>query len=315
MKIKRLSIRVMMLSGLLSCIGYNTSSAQQDPQYSMYMFNPLAVNPAFAGSRDALSATLIGRKQWVGIDGAPETGSLTVHSPLKRENIALGLSIVADKIGPTQTNQVYADVAYRFQVSPNSKLSFGLKGGVDMFSASYAGLIVNDNTDPLYVTPIKNQILPNFGFGVYWYSDKSYVGLTAPKILQNEFSGTNLVNRAQPAKQNRHYFLTAGHSFDISSTIELVPSVVVKAVQDAPISIDANLNFLFYEKLWIGGGYRAGDAFIANIVYHFTPTFRAGYAYDYTVSDLGSYNTGSHEIMINYDLDFLGKGFKTPRRF
>ena len=115
--------------------------------------------------------------------------------------------------------------------------------------------------------------------------------------------------------QDRHFFLMAGKTFKLNSVIDMVPSFVVKAVEDAPLSADVNLNFMFYEKLWIGGGYRFGDSFIGNIVYHFTPQFRAGYAYDYTLSDLGQYNTGTHEIMINYDLDFLGKGFKTPRLF
>lgn len=310
----KLLVTAMLLALFVGVI--KETKAQQDPQYSMYMFNPLSINPAFAGSRDALSVTLLGRKQWVNIDGAPETGTLTAHSPLKKEQIALGLSLVYDKIGPTQTTMIYGDLAYRFQVSDNSKLAFGLKLGVDMFSANFSGLIVNDPTDPLYTTPIKNDVLPNAGFGVYWYSPKSYVGLTAPKLLQNEYESVSRDTiPGAAAKQNRHYFLTAGHTFELSSTIDLVPSIIVKAVQDAPISIDFNLNFLFYEKLWIGGGYRAGDAIVANVMYHFTPTFRAGYAYDYTVSDLGSYNTGSHEIMLNYDLDFLGKGFKTPRRF
>ncbi len=306
--------RVFLLVFFGACFSVSEVYAQQDPQYSMYMFNPLSINPAFAGSRDALSVTMLGRKQWVNIDGAPETGSLTLHTPLKRENIALGFSAIYDKIGPTQTTSFYADVAYRLPLN-NSILAFGLKGGLDLYTANFSGLIVNDPNDPLYTTPIQNDPLPNFGIGAYWYSKKSYVGLSAPKVLQNTLKGEDLVTRPEPARQNRHFFLTAGHTFDISSTIELVPSIIVKAVQDAPISMDFNLNFLFYEKLWIGGGYRAGDAVVANIMYHFSPVFRAGYAYDYTVSDLGSYNTGSHEIMLNYDLDFLGKGFKTPRRF
>jgi type IX secretion system PorP/SprF family membrane protein len=300
---------------LLVLLVFSESYAQQDPQYSMYMFNPLSSNPAYAGSRDALSITFLGRKQWVGFDGAPETGSITLHSPLKNENIALGLSVNYDKIGPTKSNMFYVDVAYRFQVSPTSKLSFGLKGGVDMYSANFSGLIVNDPTDILYTTPINNQIMPNAGFGVYWYSLESYVGLTAPRLIENELRNATLVSSGRPAIQNRHYFLMAGHTFRLSSTIDLIPSFVVKAVQDAPLSIDINANVMFYETFWIGLGYRVGDAAIANIMYHFTSKFRAGYAYDFTLSELGKYTSGSHEIMLNYDLDFLGKGFKTPRRF
>lgn len=307
--------KLLVLQLLLVIALLNKSFAQQDPQYSMYMFNPLSSNPAYAGSRDALSVTLLARKQWVGFDGAPETGSLTLHSPLKNESIAVGLSVTYDKIGPTKNNMIFADVAYRFQVSPTSKLSFGLKAGVDMYSANFNGLIVNDNSDILYTTPISNQIMPNAGFGAYWYSPESYVGLTAPRLIQNELRNASLVATGEPAKQNRHYFLMAGHTFRLSSTIDLVPSFVVKAVQDAPLSLDLNVNFMFYETLWIGGGYRVGDAVVANIMYHFSPKFRAGYAYDYTLSALGNYTSGSHEIMLNYDLDFLGKGFKTPRRF
>lgn len=311
---KVLSKVSMFLLVFVNFMGIYTYS-QQDPQYSMYMFNPLSSNPAYAGSRDALSVTLLGRKQWVGFDGAPETGSLTLHSPLKNEHIALGLSVTYDKIGPTTNNMVYADVAYRFQVSPSSKLSFGIKLGADIYSANFNGLIVNDNTDILYTTPISNKLLPNGGFGVYWYSPESYVGLTSPRLIENSLRDPSMVTTGPEAKQNRHYFLMAGHTFRLSSTIDLIPSVVVKAVQDAPLSLDVNLNLFFYERFWIGAGYRVGDAVVANVMYHFSPKFRAGYAYDYTLSALGNYNSGSHEIMLNYDLDFLGKGFKTPRRF
>ena len=292
--------------------------AQQQAQYSMYRFNPLNYNPAYAGSKDALSITVLGRKQWVNIDGAPSTATLSVHSPLRNEAISLGLSVIQDEIGPTKNTSFYGDVAYRFNVSKNSKLAFGLKAGLDMFSANFGSLRVRDGSDIQYTTPIKNQLMPNFGLGAYWNSDKFYVGLTAPKILKNEFENSMVGGSgpgALPSIQDRHFFLTAGYTFKLNSVVEMIPSFVAKAVEDAPLSVDVNVNFLFYEKLWIGGGYRFDDSFVGNIVYHFTPQFRAGYAYDYTLSDLGDYNTGSHEIMINYDLDFLGKGFKTPRRF
>lgn len=303
-----------MIAGIALCM-FSTQDAvaQQDAQYSMYMFNPLSVNPAYAGSREALSVTMLGRKQWVNIDGAPATATLSVHSPLRYEKVSLGLSVIQDEIGPTKNTSFYGDVAYRFQVGKASKLAFGLKGGVDMFSANFGSLRVVDGSDIQYTTNIRNQIMPNFGFGVYLNSEKYYIGLTAPKIIRNEFEGS--VSNGLQSIQDRHFFLMAGRTFKLNSVIDMVPSFVAKAVEDAPLSLDVNLNFMFYDKLWIGGGYRFDDAFIGNIVYHFTPQFRAGYAYDYTLSDLGDYNTGSHEIMINYDLDFLGKGFKTPRRF
>jgi len=294
-------------------IGTQESAAQQDAQFSMYMFNPLAYNPGYAGSRDALSVTLLGRNQWVNIDGAPITGTLSLHTPLANDAIGVGLSVMQDEIGPTKNTSLYGDVSYRFNVTKNSRLAFGLKVGLDMFSANFGGLRVTDGSDVQYTTPINNQLMPNFGFGAYWYSKRSYLGLTAPKILRNDFEGAT--RNGVQSTQDRHLFLTAGHSIKINSVIDFVPSLIAKAVVDAPLSVDVNANFLFYEKLWIGAGYRFDDSFTADIVYHFTPQFRAGYAYDYTLSDLGTYNTGTHEIMINYDLDFEGKGFKTPRRF
>jgi len=320
-KIMMLIKKVVLCSAVLcmfTMFSSNDAVAQQDAQYSMYMFNPLAVNPAYAGSREALSVTMLGRKQWVNIPGAPSTATLSIHTPLRFEAISLGLSIIQDEIGPTKNTSFYGDLAYRFNVTKRSQLAFGLKGGLDMFTANFGNLRVDDNTDIQYTTPIRNQLMPNFGFGVYWNSDKFYVGLTAPKIIQNDFEGS-LTNGVQSI-QNRHFFLMAGRTFKLNSVVDMVPSFVMKAVEDAPLSTDINLNFMFYEKLWIGGGLRTGqqvwqNAIIANVVYHFSPQFRAGYSYDYTTSDLGDFNTGSHEIMINYDLDFLGKGFRTPRRF
>jgi len=299
----------------LTFLNTSTSFAQQDAQYTMYMFNPSTVNPAYAGSRDALSVTLLGRKQWIGVDGAPSTASLTIHTPLRYEAVSLGLSVIQDEIGPTQNTSFYGDISYRFKVSPKSRLAFGLKGGLDMFSADFTSLRVDDPSDVQYTTRIKNQLMPNFGFGVYLHSEKYYVGLSAPKIVRNTFEGSLQGGGGLESIQDRHFFLTAGYTFDLNSVVEIIPSFVLKGVEDAPLSADVNLNFFFYEKLWIGAGYRFDDSFVGNIVYHFTPKFRAGYAYDYTVSDLGNYNTGTHEIMINYDLDFLGKGFRSPRRF
>jgi type IX secretion system PorP/SprF family membrane protein len=293
--------------------GTQKAVAQQDAQFSMYMFNPLSYNPAYAGSRDALSVSLLGRNQWVNIDGAPVTGTFSLHTPLKNNAIGLGLSVIQDEIGPSKNTAIYGDVSYKFKVSKNSRLAFGLKVGLDMYSANFTGLRVVDGSDIQYTTPISGQLMPNFGFGAYWYSKKSYLGLTMPKLVRNEFEG--ITKDGVQSIQDRHLFLTAGHTIKINSVVDFIPSVLVKAVIDAPLSVDVNANFFFYEKLWVGAGYRFGDSFTANLVYHFTPQFRAGYAYDYTLSDMGNYNTGTHEVMINYDLDFEGNGFKTPRRF
>ena len=184
-----------------------------------------------------------------------------------------------------------------------------------MFSVDFGKLRVANTDDIQYTTTIRNQLMPNFGYEVYLHLEKYYVGLSAPKVIWNTYKAFFQGGGELEPIQDRHFFLTVGYAFDLNSVVEIIPSFMVKAVEDAPLSADVNVNFFFYEKLWIGGGYRIDDSFIANVVYHFTPKFRAGYAYDYTVSQLGDYNTGTHEIMINYDLDFLGKGFRTPRRF
>ncbi len=295
---------------LLVATTISNSFTQQQAQFSMYMFNPLINNPAYAGSRDALSITALGRKQWVGVSGAPETATLSFHTPLRYEAIALGFSVLYDKIGPSQTTSFYGDVAYRFQVSGKSKLSFGLKVGADIFGINYTSLDATHQWDNLY-SNIPNKAYFNAGFGVYWYADNFYVGVSSPKVLENKFISTEDDN----SKQVNHYLLNAGYSFEINSTFDIIPSFMVKAVPNTPLAIDANVNLLLYDRIGFGAGYRFGDAVIANVLYHFSPKFRGGYAYDYTVSDFGRFNTGSHEIMVNYDLDFLGKGFPTPRRF
>jgi type IX secretion system PorP/SprF family membrane protein len=301
-----------LLSLLLLLISIS-SVAQQDAQYSMYMFNPLAVNPAYAGSRGALSATLLHRSQWVGLDGAPQTQTLSIHSPLRNESIGLGFSLVNDKIGANKNTGLYADFAYRIQLNRhNDKLAFGVKGGVDLFSSDFNDLAVTDNTDDVYLTPLSNKTMPNFGFGVYYYGKRHYVGLTVPKLVQNDLSGGN---STITATQDRHFFFIAGYVFKLSSTVDFKPSVIAKMTAGAPLSTDFNASFLFYEKLWLGAMYRHGDSFGLNVVYNFTEFLRAGYAYDYTTTELGNYNNGSHEIMIGFDLQTNSKSFKTPRFF
>lgn len=317
MKLNNLLSKSLLFVGLAASFLSDVSFSQQDPLFTMHYFNPLVVNPAVAGSRDALSVTLLGRKQWVGINGAPTTGTFSIHTPFKNESFAMGFTAFYDEIGENaiQTNALFLDGAYRIKLN-TSVLSFGLKAGVRLFSANLSSLTAIDPNDPSQVN-VSNRPLPNFGAGAYWYGTKHFVGLSAPKLLDNP-----LTTAPNSGTEKRHFFLTGGYTFDISSVIEFQPSVALRTVFNAPISTDINLNFLFYEKLWIGAGVRGlGDAdkgivaAVGNVMFHFSPTFRAGYAYDYSLSSLSTYNTGSHEIMVNYDLDFLGKGFKTPRRF
>ncbi len=291
-------------------IAGNNLQAQQDPMYTNYMFNTLAVNPAYAGSRDALSATLLSRNQWVGFDGAPSTQTLTIHSPLGSEKLGVGFSAVRDKIGPVNTNSFYGDFSYRVKMSDESHLSLGLKAGINTLSANLSTLKTDQSGDVSFQQNIEGKTLPNVGFGMYYYSPKYYVGLSAPKLLENTFSSNT------QASEKRHYYLIAGAVFKVSEDIKFKPTLLTKYAANAPIQVDVSANFLFIEKLWAGVMYRSNDGIGALVGYQITDQFRVGYAYDYPTSVINRYSSASHEIMISYDFIFNNTAhIKSPRYF
>jgi len=288
--------------------------AQQDPMYTQYMYNTLSVNPGYAGSRDALSITGLIREQWVGIDGAPSTQSLTLHSPIYNDNMGLGLSVVNDRVGPIHQTMLFADYSYSIQTTANAKLAFGLKAGVNILQADLLALHANNPGDPA-IYNADNKLLPNVGVGVYYYSDKGYIGLSAPKLLQQTIQSYNN-GTVQENIERRHYFLIGGYVFDLSENIKFKPSFLVKAVQGAPLSVDLSGNFFFNEKLGIGLAHRLDDSFSGLLQYYFTPQFRVGYAYDFTMTELRHYNSGSHELMLGYDFNFVDDTrIRSPRFF
>lgn len=298
---------------LLLCTLAYIASAQQDPQFTQYMFNPLSVNPAYAGSADMISMAAIARNQWVNFDGAPKTQTFTIHSPLKRESISLGGSIINDRHGPVKQTMLYADVSYRIFMD-KSKLAFGLKGGVNMYRADLLSLNPLESNDPVFGANVSGKTLPNFGFGMMWYSKRHYVGISAPKLLQNK-----LINSVSPSfdrnSESRHFFLMAGMVFDLNYYVKFKPSFIVKAVDGAPLSADVTANFLFYDRFWAGLMYRWEDAAGALIQYEVNRTFRIGYSYDYTLSDISNYSSGTHEIMIGLDLGRKPEADVSPRYF
>ena len=284
--------------------------AQQDPMYSQYMFNTLAFNPAYAGSADVLSGMILSRHQWVGFAGAPSTQTLTVHSPLPGRALALGGTIIHDVAGPAKQNCAFIDVAYRIRTGEDTRLSFGLKGGINFFQADIAALTTVD-PDPVNAS-ITGKVLPNVGFGLFWHSPRWYVGLSAPKLLENTIGtdGGVVTNR-----EFRHYFLQAGYVLDLNRDVKFKPSVMARVVQGAPLSLDVNANFLLREKVWFGAMYRVGNGLGVMAQYNFTEQLRAGYAFDLTTTRIGAYNAGTHEIMLNYDLRFFTGRTVSPRYF
>lgn len=306
-----------MMKGLLSAALLLASlygTAQQDPMFAQYMFNTLSINPAYAGSQEALSIRAISRHQWTGFDGAPNTQTLTLHSPVWHESLCVGGSITRDEHGPVEQYNINVDLAYRIFFN-NSKLSFGLKGGVNLFQGKFTELNPLDPDDVVFQSDVSNQAKPNFGFGMMYYSDRFYVGLSAPKLLNTEWFSVDSLENIITDGQRQHYFFTAGYVFDINNYIKFKPSVLVKAVQGAPISADITANFLFYEKFWVGAMYRYNDAAGLLLQYHITDAFTAGYVYEYSLTPLSNYNNGTHEIMLGYDIGKKGQGLRSPRYF
>ena len=294
---------------------FNETNAQQDPQYTQYMYNMNVVNPAYAGSRGTLSLGLLGRSQWTSVDGAPKTLTFDVHAPLGKK-VGVGLSVIADEIGPAKETNIYADVSYTLTTSEEGRLAFGLKGGVTLLNVNLLDVVLPQTGsagDPVFDENI-NDTFPNFGAGVYYYTNKWYAGFSVPNIMKSEHLDKDNINTK--ASEEVHYFLTGGYVFDLSSTVKFKPSLMFKGVAGAPVSVDINANFLMYDRFEVGASYRIEDAVSLLFNFGVTPDFRIGYAYDYTISEFSNSQTGgSHEIILLYDIDFSKKNVKSPRFF
>jgi len=310
----RYGIKSLLIMLLLMTMGME-SKAQQDPMYTQYMFNTLALNPGYAGTRDMLSLMALSRHQWVGFEGAPSTQTVTAHTPVASK-IGLGLSLIHDKVTPTSQTGLYFDYAYRINVSDKAQLSFGLKGGFNHYQFDVNGLHApQPGSDPTLEVPVVSKYLPNFGFGLYLYADKYYFGASAPKLLENKLASGEVEVLGEAGKETRHYFFMGGMVFDLSSDVKFKPSFLTKITQASPLSLDLNANFLLREKLWLGVLYRLNDSFGAMVQYQFTPQFGVGYAFDMTTNEMRNYNSGTHEIMISYEFNFKKDKVQNPRYF
>jgi|JI102314A1RNA_FD_contig_121_48824_length_2568_multi_2_in_0_out_0_2 type IX secretion system PorP/SprF family membrane protein len=303
--------RLIML--LLISVCSLKSWSQQDPMFTQYMFNTLSINPAYAGSADRLSAVALHRSQWVNFQGAPTTQTLTVHSPLKNENISVGGTVVNDAHGPVKQTGFYLDASYRIFMG-SKRLAFGLKAGTNLFSANLVDLNPYFEDDNSFNTNISSKMLPNFGFGAMYYSKTFYAGLSVPKLLQNKLIEGDIPDFINN-QEKQHMFLIAGAVFDISYYTKFKPTVLFKAVNGAPLGAEVTAQFLFYEKLWAGVMYRWQDAAGVLLQYEINNRFKVGYAYDYTLSDIRRYSDGSHEVMLGFDLIKGFPGDVSPRYF
>ncbi len=283
---------------------------QQDPQYTQYMYNMNVINPAYAGSKDNLSFGLLYRSQWVGIDGAPETGTLFGHAPIGN-NLGLGLSVIADQIGPVKETNVYSDISYTLKLGGEHRLAFGVKAGLTFHNIGLVGIDLIDPNDPFFAQNI-NEITPNIGAGFFYYTENYYLALSVPNLLDAVHLDAN---GFKIGSETQHYFLTGGYVFEVSKNTKLKPSFLVKSAFDAPISFDMNVNALFFEKFEIGASYRLDDSFSGLVNFAITESLRIGYAYDAVSSDIKAYAPASHEFMLLFDLNFPKRVSRSPRYF
>ena len=288
----------------------SASFAQQDAQFTQYMYNTINVNPAYAGSRGVMSIFGLHRTQWVGLDGAPVTNALSLNTPINNSNIGIGLSAINDRIGPTVENTLSVDVSYTVQTSETYKLSFGVKGTGNFFNLDASKLNPLVDNDPSLVN--YNKFSPNVGAGVYLHSDKSYIGVSVPNFIQsNRYDSDNVAI----FKERINYYFIAGHVFDLNPNIKFKPALLTKLVTGSPLQVDVSGNFMFYEKFVIGAAYRWDAAVSALAGFQITDGLYIGYGYDMETTKLRKYNSGSHEVFLRFELFNNYNKIISPRFF
>lgn len=298
--------KIKLLLGVLVLMSITKSFGQQDPQYTQYMYNMNVLNPAYAGSKGVGSIGLLGRAQWVGVEGAPKTITVSANSPIGNA-LGLGLSVIHDEIGPVKEDNIFIDFSYTINTSEKGRLAFGVKGGVTFLNVRE---LMTVDPDPLNI-PI-NEVSPNFGAGIYYYNDKFYVGLSVPNLLETRHL-ENAGGIVSSASEKAHYFFTSGYVFNVADNLKLKPSTMLRATEGAPLSLDISLNLLVEDKFEVGLSHRLDDSISALVGFQVNEDFRIGYAYDHTITSFGDYNSGSHEIMLLFD--FNRRNLKSPRFF
>jgi len=315
MKLKIVAVCLFMVT-----MSFVKTMAQQDPMYTQYMFNMLPLNPAYAGSRDVVSMTALYRNQWVNLPGAPQTTTFSIDAPIKKEKIGIGINVFNDRIGIFNNTSINAMGSYRIRLK-KSTLAFGIQAGATQMSANYGGVRTSNlgnGGDPVFEQNF-NAWLPNIGAGVYYSSDRFYVGLSLPHLLDNKIS--NYVKNQQVvdgyfgASQFRHVFLIGGYVFQLNRDLVLKPSLIYKFVEGAPMQLDLNCNLWIYDKFGIGASYRSIDAVSLLFEVQATQQIRFGYAFDYSHTRLRTFSYGSHEIMVRYEFGYNKSKVISPRYF
>jgi type IX secretion system PorP/SprF family membrane protein len=292
------------------------SSAQQDAQYTQYMYNTIVVNPAYAGSRQTMSIFALHRTQWVGIEGAPVTNSFSINTPINQSNVGLGLSVVNDQIGPSDENNIALDFSYTIPASANYKMSFGLKASANLLNVDFTKLDQYPG-DPIFEENVDNKFSPNIGVGFYLHSDIGYIGLSAPNLIETEHFDKSATSGSEShiATEKINYYLIAGYVFELSPSVKFKPSLQTKYVEGSPLQVDVSANFMMNEKFVAGLAYRWSAAMSAMVGFQVSDSWFIGYSYDFDTTALANYNSGSHEIFLRYELFNTYDKIISPRFF
>ena len=313
--------RTYFVSTLLFVMTFIQVIAQQDAQYTQYMYNTMSINPAYAGSRDAISITGLYRNQWVGIGGAPITQTLNIHSPIGPTNrVGLGMSIINDKIGPTQETYLDIDFSYTINTSESGQLAFGVKAAGHLLDVNFDDLNRYTNADLLLDANIDNKFSPNVGIGMYYHTEKLYLGVSAPNLLETKhFDEANDDNRASSflAKERINYYIIGGYVFDIDENLKLKPAALLKTVAGAPLQVDVSANVLFRDKFTLGAAYRWSAAVSVLAGFQINENIMLGFAYDWETTELGNteFNSGSYEFFLRYEIFKKQEKILYPRFF
>ena len=303
---KRILLAVLALVSL-------TANAQQDSQFTQYMYNTNTINPAYAGSRGALSIYGVHREQWVGLNGAPKTNVLSINTPIKNSKLGLGINFVNDQIGVMKDNTLSVDLSYTIDLdNRDNKLSFGIKGSANLLDVAYSDLNLYNPNDPFLSGDINNEFTPNFGAGVYYHNEKAFVGLSVPNFLESDRYDDNVYATVQT---RMHFYLMGGYVFDLNPNLKFKPALLLKGVDGAPLQADVTANFLISNKLTLGAAYRWDAAWSALAGFQVTDGLMIGYSYDGDTTRLANYNSGSHEIFLRFELFNKFRRVNSPRFF
>ncbi|KUF41823.1 type IX secretion system membrane protein PorP/SprF [Myroides marinus] len=284
---------------LLTLGCFTTMHAQQDPQFTHYMYNTTNINPAYSGTRGVLNVFGMYRAQWVGLDGAPQTANISIDTPLGNNGLSGGINYTNDRIGAMSENNFSVNLAYAVDLNDEYKLSFGLKATANLLNVDYTKLDIYDPSDPTFGENVNNKFNPNVGAGLYLYSDKSYLGVSVPNFMttdRSEHDGTKLM------RQKMHFYLMGGHVFELNPSLKFKPAFLVKTVSGAPVQVDLTANFLIIDKFTLGASYRWDASVSALAGFQVNDGLFIGYSYDADTTKLARYNSGSHEIFMRFDI-------------